>query len=127
MAETTEATYQTVDGITDPQQFTIGKILLTLNNGQQYDLKPFLVELSIFEDLFATTMSGYLLVTDVRGQIENLNIGGFNYLTITYGKVSDGNGTVFTRNFRVYKIGERYQQNRGSEIYPIHFCSEENH
>jgi hypothetical protein len=117
--------YETVDGITSPQQYTIAQIILTLNNGQQFDLKPFLVELSIYEDIFSSTISGYVMISDVRGQIENLNISGFNYLTLNYNKVGDSNGSLFSKNFRVYKIGERYQQNRGSEIYPIHFCSEE--
>lgn len=114
------------DGITHPQQYSIDAILLISNDGKAFDLKPSLIELNIHEDLFAPAISGYIMIVDGSGFLETLNITGFNFIQISFGKVNPNDDPApYTKTFRVYKIGERYQVSRQKEQYPIYFCSEE--
>lgn len=117
--------YQTGQNISRPGQYFLQSITLFLNDGSKYDLTPFMMELTIFEDIFAPAMSGRIMIDDARGFIENFNISGFNFIQLNFSKTGDGDPLKFSKTFRVYKIGERYQQSRSHEVYPIFFCSEE--
>lgn len=119
------STIQSGEGITDPQQFIISSISLILENSKSFELKPSLLELSIYEDLFSPAMTGYVMVTDSVGFIEQFNINGFNFIEVSFNKVGVDDKQKFVRIFRVYKIGERFQSSRSNESYAIYFCSEE--
>lgn len=112
-------------GVADSQQFTISSILLILNDTSSVDIKFATEELVFYEDIFSPAASGYVLITDASGWIENLNINGFNKVQVTFSKVGSDDPNAFKRLFRVYKIGERYQISRSKEKYALHFCSEE--
>ena len=112
-------------GITSPEQFTIDSVMLILNDGTTFELKPSILELSLYEDLFSPTASGYVLITDSSGFIQNLNISGFNFIQVQFNKTGSSDPSAYKRFFRVYKIGERYQSSRQNESIPIYFCSEE--
>lgn len=118
-------TIESGEGITEPQQFIISSISLILENSKSYELKPSLLELSIYEDLFSPAMTGYIMVTDSVGFIEQFNINGFNFIEVSFNKTGVDDKQRFVRIFRVYKIGERIQTSRSNESYAIYFCSEE--
>ena len=118
-------TIESGEGITDPQQFIISSIALILDNSTSFELKPSLLELSIYEDLFSPASSGYVMVTDSVGFIEKFNITGFNFIEVSFNKVGIDDKQKYVRIFRVYKIGERIQSSRSNETYAIYFCSEE--
>lgn len=89
------------------------------------DLKSILTELSYHEDLFGSTASGYLMIVDSMGYIENLNLNGNEYIRMTFGKTSD-NINWIDKLFRVYKVDKRKPEGSGStESYSFYFCSEE--
>lgn len=113
------------EGITEPSQFVLFSINLILNDSSTFELKPALIELSIYEDLFSPTSSGYVIITDSMGFIEELNLTGFNFIEIKFAKTGSNDPNEYARIFRVYKIGERKQTSIGNEQYAIHFCSEE--
>jgi hypothetical protein len=107
------------------QQYSIQNVTLMQNDGQQRELKYLIMELSIYEDLFSPTMTGHFTLTDAQGFIETFDISGFNFIKITFSKTGIGDPYTVDKWFRVYKIGDRKQSTRSSEIYTIYFCSEE--
>lgn len=121
----TPVVIQQTSGITDPQQFVLNSALLIVNDGTTIELKPSILEISIHEDIFSPTLSGYVMITDSQGFIEKLNITGFCFLQLSINKVNVDEPNPIRKTFRVYKIGERFQKSRQNEEYPIHFCSEE--
>lgn len=107
------------------QQYSIDTVSLYQNDGQVRELKYLIIELSIFEDLFSPTMTGHFTLTDAQGFIETFDISGFNFIKITFSKTGIDDPYTVDKWFRVYKIGDRKQSTRSSEIYTIYFCSEE--
>jgi hypothetical protein len=114
--------------INKPEQYRVLALELYLHN--QTDKKVNLLqayrEVGIFENLFESTMSGYVLVVDTLGMIENLNLTGFNYVRIELAKFGEDDPNIITKIFRVYKIGERVSETNNREGYVLYFCSEEN-
>ena len=122
---TTPPTISDGSGINRPGQYIVQEVQLFLNNNVPVDMRPILDELEIQEDLFSFAASGHLYISDAIGLIEKLNINGFNFIKITFGKSSVNDPNKFTRLFRVFKIGKRHQISRSVEQYAIQFCSEE--
>jgi hypothetical protein len=106
------------------QDAAIDKLSITTNGGKEFDLKFIMVDLSIFEDIYSFVMSGYLMVKDGIGLIEQMNLTGNELITINFGKTSnDGGDSLF---FRLYSIPKRNPVgNLSTEYIKLHFCSEE--
>jgi hypothetical protein len=107
------------------QQYSIENVTLIQNDGQERQLKYLIIELSIYEDLFSPTMTGHFTFTDSQGFIETFDISGFNFIRITFSKIGIDDPNKIDKIFRIYKIGDRKQSTRSSEIYSLYFCSEE--
>jgi hypothetical protein len=112
-------------GIIEPQQFNIEEVLLITSDGTGISLKPSMLELAIYEDLFSPALTGHVALTDAAGFIESFNITGFNYINISFSKTSPDDPTQYQKYFRIYKIGKNSQKTRSNEAYVIDFCSEE--
>ena len=84
-----------------------------------------MLELSIFETLFDCTITGYVILSDSAGFIENFNITGFNFINVQFSKFSPDDNTLFNRTFRVYNIENSVGQTPTNYQYMIKFCSEE--
>lgn len=125
VSDTQPVVIEQTSGITDPQQYVLNSALLILNDGTAIELKPIIIEISIYEDIFSPTLNGYIMVTDSQGFIESYNITGFCFLQLSINKLNVDEPKPINKTFRVYKIGERFQRSRQNEEYPIHFCSEE--
>lgn len=107
-----------------PQDAAIDKLSITTNNGKEFDLKYMMVDLSIFEDIYSFVMSGYVMVKDGIGIIEQMNLTGNELITVNFGKVrNDGGDPLY---FRLYSIPKRNPVgNLSTEYVKLHFCSEE--
>lgn len=93
--------------------------------GSPVDMKPYLVELSVFEDIFNNSVSGHLMVSDALGLIPNFKLNGTETIKVKFKKDAKESRGV-DRSFRVYKISDRYfNPTNGYENYKINFCSEE--
>lgn len=127
--ETISLTLPTIDvtasaGITSPESFIIKDISLITNDGSaQIQLKPSIMELSIYEELFSPMVTGHVTITDSQGFIEKFDIAGFNFIKISFSKTEGGE--LYEKYFKVYKVGERTQNSRTNEAYTLFFCSEE--
>jgi hypothetical protein len=112
-------------GIGEPQQYSINDVSLITGTGTKISLKPSLIELSIFEELYMPSFSGYVIVTDSSGFVENFNINGFDFIKIAFSKSTPDDINQFDITFRVYKIEEVNQNTRTNVQYMIQFISEE--
>lgn len=89
------------------------------------NLKPFLVELNLFEDIYGSTISGQLMISDALGLISNFSLNGTEFIQIQLQKTKQDNFSL-SRNFRVYKISNKTTAgNNNYDVYTLNFCSEE--
>ena len=115
------------DGLIYPQDFSLDAVDIITDSQQVYKLKNLLVELSFFEDIYAFACSGYVILRDAVGLIEQLKLDGTEFINIAYGKTrSEDPAAKIIRTFRIYKIGNRKPSgNINSEFFTVYFCSEE--
>lgn len=92
-------------------------------SGKNVDLFTSILEVNIFEDVFASTMTGNITVGDTVDLINFLPITGFEYIVMGFQKPS--NNETFTKVFRIYKLTARRKENQQTEVYVLNFCSEE--
>ena len=118
MAGTTNIRYATdyqLDSLT---------LISSLQNGA-VNMLPFMVELNLFEDIYSSTISGELVVSDALGLISNFRMNGTEFLQVTLRKSTNDEHPI-QKNYRIYKITNRTtNENNAYEVYTINFCSEE--
>jgi len=112
-------------GVRYSKDYNLIAINLLGGNFPVVDLKPMMIELSYFEDIFNNAVSGNMLVEDAQGMIEKLQMHGNEYIRFAFGKDNNPNLRI-DKIFRVYKISNRRKSlNFDTENYVIHFCSDE--
>ena len=80
-------------------------------------------ELNIFDSMLNQTMSGNILIRDAIGLSEQLVFDGSEVLIVKIGK--DEDELMIKKSFRIYKQSNRVAVNQTSEIYVLHFVSDE--
>jgi hypothetical protein len=99
-------------------------LITPLTNGI-IDLMPLMLEISLFEDIYSSTISGEVIVRDALGLTSNFRINGTEYVQIVLKKTADDPYPI-SKNYRVVKIKNRSTgDNNAFETYSISFCSEE--
>ena len=119
------------------------KLTLTSPNRKNkgyVDLKNAWSDLNIYEDIFASSLTGNVMLTDGMGLLENVPIIGEETIHIHAktsgikrerevqttgpfkGSLSEG---IINLKFRVYKISNLVKMNEGLWMYKLHFISEE--
>lgn len=113
------------DKIKYPTDYHLEELFL-IASGQMdmLDLKPFLVEMNYFEDIFSNTISGRLFLSDAVGVLNFSSMHGTEFIKFKFKKHPDLE--PIERTFRVYAVSNR-QQDKGQHFdsYNIDFCSEE--
>lgn len=111
-------------GIQNAGDIDIADVTLICANGIQIDLKPFMVEINITEDIFSTSMYGNIAIADSLGIVENGPIIGEEYIRIDVG--TPGLDARITKTFRVFNISDRnVVLDDKSQVFIMHFCSPE--
>ena len=99
-------------------------LLTSVGNGL-IDLTPQLVELNLFEDIYSSTISGELVLSDAMGLISSFLLNGTEFIQVQLQKTSADNQYI-SRNYRIYKISKRVASSSNAyENYVLNFCSEE--
>jgi len=111
--------------IKNPQEFSISSVDLITSSGQAINLKPSLLELSVYESMYSGLVSGHVSITDSQGFIETFNINGFNFIKISFSKLGEDDPFNNDLYFRVHRIGKNIPVTRGNEEYTINFVSED--
>jgi hypothetical protein len=107
-----------------PQDAAISELSITTINGEKYDVKYLMADLSIFEDIYGFFMSGYMLLKDGVGLIESWNLSGNELVTVSFGKSKDS--SIPPMKFRLYSIPRRDPSgNLSVEYIKLYFCAEE--
>jgi hypothetical protein len=89
------------------------------------NLKPFMLEFNLFEDIYSSTISGEVVLNDALGLVSNYLLNGTEFIQIQLQKTTQS-GQTLSRNYRVYKIGKRVVGDSNNfEVYVINFISEE--
>lgn len=95
-------------------------------SGKSVDVMNMMAELTIFEDMFTTCISGELIINDSLDLVAILPITGFEFLKLVYSK--PGQDIEIDKVYRIYKIDRRgiNESNQAGQMYSLRFCSEEN-
>ena len=89
------------------------------------DLMPLLLEFNVYEDIYSSTMSGEVVISDSLGIASKYFLNGSEFLYVKFSKTSQSTH-YFTGCFRIYKMGKRVvSDSNTSEVYSLKFCSEE--
>lgn len=112
------------DGSQFAGDIEIKDITLICSNGTQIDLKSFLIELNLHEDIFSSTIYGNILLTDSINIIEKGPCIGEEYIRVNVD--TPGLNIPISKTFRVYSISDRQiVLDDKTQGFIIHFCSPE--
>jgi len=110
-----------------PTDYQLDKLnLITSMTGTgSIDLMPLMIEISLFEDIYSSTISGEVIISDAIGLPSNFKLNGTEFIQIVLKKTA-ADPYPISRNYRVVKIKNRSTgDNNAYEVYSIAFCSEE--
>lgn len=110
------------------KSFEFKELTIKSVDGNSYDVYPQLIEMTIFEDIYNSTLSGKITLSDSVELFSVIPFTGFEFLTVVIVKPGYQKEILFEKVFRVYKLqhDEIEQSSRSSQTYTLHFCSEEN-
>lgn len=110
------------NGLQKAGDVRIDELKLLTSKNIIVDLRDFLIELNIYEDIFSNYLRGNLILSDSRNLIENAPIIGEEYLHV---KVSTpGSNSSIQKTFRVFKLTDRdIVRDNNTQTYTLHFCS----
>lgn len=112
-------------GVRDSTQFKVNELVIVTKAGN-IDISAMYEEINIFDSLFMPVMSGKILVKDSVGLSGKLVFDGSESLLIEIVK-SETNPDIanFKKAFRIYKQTDRTNDGLNSEMYVLHFVSDE--
>ena len=108
-------------------QFEIQNLAITTRDGSLgFDVRSIFEELNIFDNLLMPCMSGNIVLRDATGFASKINFDGSEYLEVDILKDTHNEDSLFLKKrFVIYKLTDRKELNQKSEIYTLHFVSEE--
>jgi hypothetical protein len=105
-------------GAINVEEFT-----LITESGQTFDLKTYITELSIHEDMFSNCLSGSVLIADGSNLLGNIPIIGREIITVRVNNPGFVNSTI-QRSFFIYAIEDRTPSSTDrQQIYILKFIS----
>ena len=105
-------------------QFKINELVIVTKGGP-IDISVIYEEINIFDSLFLPVMSGNILIRDAAGLSGSLLFDGSESILIDIAKDSNSDVASFKKAFRIYKQSTRKNDGLNSELYLLHFCSDE--
>lgn len=105
-----------------PGEINVLKAILISSTGKSLDISAMVADLSIFEDIFSNTMTGYVLLEDAMDLINTLPLIGQEQLVIDV--QTPTLDQRIQKTFYVYKLQGRKVKKR-VQTYMLNFCSRE--
>jgi hypothetical protein len=105
-------------------QFKINELTIVTKGGP-IDISVIYEEINIFDSIFLPVMSGNILIRDAAGLSSSLLFDGSESILIDIAKDSNSDIAAFRKAFRIYKQSTRKNEGLNSELYLLHFCSDE--
>lgn len=105
----------------------VGELNLISADGTVVELKEFLVELNLYEDIFSNTLYGDIVLSDSRNLIDTLPIIGEEYLNVFFYTPSFLEQKQFIKKtFRVFRLSNRkIVRDNNTQLFTLHFASQE--
>jgi hypothetical protein len=108
--------------LTYPGQVSFEYLKLISSQGIVVDLNDYLVEINIFEDIFANFLHGQVMVSDSRNLIAKMPIIGNEYLLVKF--ETPTLGVPIEKVFRVYSIDNVVSsRDNNTKTYILNFVS----
>ena len=92
------------------------------------DIKSLMVELNVYESIYANSIYGNIVIADVANHIQNMPIIGQEMLQFKFSTDdSPQNEEIdFTTHFaRIYKVSDQVRTAERQQVYTLHFTSQE--
>lgn len=111
------------EGIRYAGDVNIEAILAYTNDGVLIDLKDFLVEFNLYEDIFKHFLFGEVVISDSINLIENGPFVGEEGLFLSIRTPTFP--AAIKKDFRIFKVSDRVLENQTTQSYILHFVSSE--
>ena len=105
-------------------QFKINELVIVTKAGN-IDIASIYEELNIFDSLMMPVMSGTILIKDSIGLSGKLLFDGSETVLIDIAKDKNSDVASFHKAFRIFKQSDRQNDGLNSEVYTLHFVSDE--
>jgi len=110
--------------LTQSTQSTIRRLDI-VSGGISLDVSAIFQELNIFDTILFPAVSGNIVILDGNNLSGKINfIDAFLNIEISKGEETSGVTTI-KRSFRIYNQSDRTMNNQSSEVYILHFVSQE--
>lgn len=110
-------------GLIASSDYKLSTLSIVTSTGDLVDVRPILLSLDLYEDIFSPCMTGKMTLGDGADIISSYQLHGNEYVLISIDKPTLGKPIVKT--FRIFKISNRRMDETALQNYTIHFCSEE--
>lgn len=111
-------------GVFQAGDIDIEKIAISVGDNQSVDIRSFIGELNLFEDMYATGLYGNLLIVDALNLSQVLELRGDEYIILKF--TTPKLNSVIHKAFKIYSITDKqFISDTGKQTYIIHFCSPE--
>ena len=101
------------------------ELILTAQDGTEYDIKDMLIEFNLYEDIFSPFLHGSINLTDAVNAISMWPIAGGEVLTVKFRTktFADDPGNLIEKSFQIVGIENRMFNNDREQFYALSFCS----
>lgn len=114
---------QQTNTILRPGQVDFKKCEIVNYKGEVIDISLLIAEFNLFEDLFANSLSGNIVVSDTNDLISSVPLLGEELLEVEF--TTPSLTTTIKRKFYIYKLSDRTIQSDRSQSYVLHFTTTE--
>lgn len=112
-------------GVSAAGDVHIDEVVLVTADGKEIDIRLYVSELNLFEDMFRTGMAGNVLIIDSANLTQRYGIIGDEFIRIKFYTPSL-EGSTIKKMFKVYSITDKILTNdTAKQSYIMHFCSPE--
>lgn len=108
--------------LSDIGQINVHTAVLISGAGKRFDIIALMMDLTLYEDIFSNTMSGYVILQDALDLINNVPLLGQEQFELELSTPTLEQ--KISKTFYIYKLEHRKVQSR-SQVYQLHFCSRE--
>ena len=108
-------------------EFSLDKCELISSAGVTVDISSLIVEINIFEDIFAHSLNGSIIIGDTNNLVDNMPIVGqeFIALKITTPGMAEQKIDFSENVFCLHEIGVRQETTTSSEMIELRICTPE--
>jgi hypothetical protein len=69
-------------GVYYPQDYSLKTLNFLASNGQKFDFRKLMIDMSYYEDIYTFVTSGYITIIDAQGFVELFQLTGNEFIEI---------------------------------------------